>query len=426
MSRCRIPRLLFGFVVALTATSGLHAQDVVIDAIAAVVNDNVVLESDIRSETRFLLTQAASEGTSLPRGPALRTRVLDRLIDQEVRQQHARRLGIGVDASAVNRAIEQIARNNNLDVVTLRESLRSQGFDFAQFRRNIQQELLLQELVRRDVAGRINVSQQEIDDFVDALDSDAKEQQRYRIRHILVAIPPSASSADRTDAEQRAANILSALNAGQDFAALAAAESDGARALDGGDLGYRQLQELPGFISNVVAGMAIGDVEGPIESPNGLHVITLVDTRSSDPRRQQQTLARHIFISGDDGSAQQRINAVSQRLAAGESFASVARAVSEDPNSAPEGGELPWFSAGELPPEFDTTAAALQINQVSAPFRTRFGWHVLEVLERRSRDINTADIRLQAEEAIRQRRVEQEAERWMLELRGDSFIDVRS
>lgn len=413
-------------LLAMTTSASVWAQDVVIDAIAAVVNDSVVLESEIRAETRFLLTQAASEGASLPQGAALRERVLDRLIDQEVRQQHARRLGIGVDAGAVNRAIEQIAANNNLDVSTLRNSLRAQGFDFAQFRRNIEQELLLQELVRRDVAERINVSQREIDDFVEALDNDAEEQRRYRIRHILVAVAQTATSAERDAAAARAAGLLTALRGGRNFAELAAAESDGARALDGGDLGFRRLQELPGFISTQVADMAIGDIAGPIESPNGLHIITLIDTRNSDPRQQGETLARHVFIAGDDTSAQARIDAVSRRIASGESFERVAIDVSEDPNSAPDGGELPWFTEGELPPEFDATAASLSIGEVSAPFRTRFGWHVIEVLDRRTRGIDTADVRQRAEQSIRQRRVEQEAERWMLELRAESFIDIRS
>lgn len=410
----------------LLASTVATAQDVILDSIVAVVNDNVVLASDVDAETRFLINQSQSEGNTLPSGATLRERVVDRLIDQEVRAQHARRLGVSIDANAVNRAIEQIAGSNNIDVPRLRDTLRAQGFDYSRFRRNIEQELLLQQLVQRDVAARINVSEQEIDDFVGAMDNDIADQRRYRIGHILLAIPAAASAADRTTASGRADNILARLSAGADFAALAAAESDGARALDGGDLGYRTLQEVPAFISSAVRRMNVGDVAGPLESPNGLHVITLLDTRSMDPRRREETLARHIFISGDDAAAEQRILAVQARLAAGEDFASVAADSSDDPNSATEGGELPWFGNGDMPAELESTAAAARIGAISQPFRTRFGWHVLEVLDRRSRDIDAADVRASAEDAIRQRRVEQEAERWMLQLRADSFVDVRS
>ena len=343
-----------------------------------------------------------------------------------MRIQHARRGGVSVDANAINRAIEQVANNNNIDVPQLRETLRSQGFDYARFRRNIEQELLLQQLVQRDVAARINVSEQEIDDFVDAIDNDVAEQRRYRIGHILIAIATTASAAERASAQQRAETIIQQLSTGSDFAAVAAAESDGARALDGGDLGYRTLQEVPAFIATAVRSMSLGDVAGPLESPNGLHVITLSDTRSSDPRQREETLARHIFISGDDREAEQRIQEVRARLRAGESFASVASDTSDDPNSAPDGGELPWFGRGELPAEMEATAAAAAVGRVSEPFRTRFGWHVLEVLDRRNRDIDIADIRAGAEDSIRQRRVEQEVERWMLQLRADSFVDIRS
>ncbi len=418
--------LVLGLAGLMASANGAAQDDIVIDAIAAVVNDQVVLESDVRAETQFLLNQSAIEGTTLPRGDALRSRVLDRLIDQEVRRQHAGQLGIGVNPNSLNRAIERIADSNNLDVSTLRDTLRAQGFDYSRFRRNIEQEILLQELVQRDVAARINVSEQEIDDFVDALDNDVDEQRRYRIGHILIAISQTASASDRAAARARAEAVLEELENGANFASVAAARSDGARALEGGDLGFRRLQELPAFIANATRDMDTGDIAGPLESPNGLHVITLIETSSSDPRTRAETLARHVFIAGEDAAAEQRINTVSQRITRGESFAEVAADASEDPNSASDGGELPWFSEGDMPAELENMAATLPIGRVSAPFRTRFGWHVLEVLDRREQEIAAANMRAQAEEAIRQRRVEQEAERWMLQLRGESFIDIRS
>ena len=418
---------LLGAVVSPTAPA--QSTDIELDAIEAVVNDGVVLSSDVRAETRFLAAQAGAEGQPLPEGDALRERVLDRLIDQEVRRQHARRLGVSVDAGSVNRAIEQIAAGNNLSVARFRDTLRAQGLDYDRYRFTIEQELLLQRLVQRDVESRIRVSEREIDDFVDALDNDASQQRRYRVGHILVAVAPSADVAQREAARERAQDILARLRDGATFENIAAAESDGARALDGGDLGYRTLQEFPGFLAAAVTGMEAGDLAGPLESPNGLHVIRLHDVRISDPRQREETLVRHLFFdeggSAAAGTARQQAEAALARLRAGEAFAAVAVDVSQDPNSRDNGGELPWFADGEMPNELEAIAATLPAGRLSEPFRTRFGWHVLEVLDRRSRRIDDDTVRERAADAIRQRRVEQEAERWMLQLRDESFVDLR-
>lgn len=407
-------------LVAATWLTPSHGADgdVPLDGIEAVVNEGVVLSSDVRAEAQFLAGQAAAEGQPLPSGEQLRERVLDRLIDQEVRAQHARRLGISVDAGSVNRAIERIAAGNNLDVARFRDTLRAQGLDYDRFRRNVEQELLLQRLIERDVESRVRVSEREIDDFVDALDNDAAEQRRYRVRHILVRSAP--------DARTRAESLLARLREGSDFAALAASESDGARALDGGDLGYRTLQEFPSFLASALNGMEPGDLAGPLESPNGQHLIRLEDVRDSDPRQRTETLVRHLFFEGDGAQVQARAVAALQRLRAGEPFAAVALDVSEDPNSRENGGELPWFGENEMPRELDAQAAALPLGRPSEPFRTRFGWHVMEVLERRNRAIEDGAVRERAAAAIQQRRVEQEAERWMRQLRDESFVDLRT
>jgi len=421
---------LAGLTLPLLATA--QQGDVPLDAIEAVVNEGVVLASEVRAESRFLVSQAATEGQPLPEGDVLRERVLDRLIDQEVRRQHARRLGVSIDAGSVNRAIEQVAAGNNLSVARFRDTLRSQGLDYDRYRYSIEQELLLQRLVQRDVESRIRVSEREIDDFVDALDNDASERRRYRVGHILIAVPPSADVARRDAAVAKAQDLLARLRAGATFENVAAAESDGSRALDGGDLGYRTLQEFPGFMAEALGGMEAGDLAGPLESPNGLHVIRLHDVRDSDPRERDETLVRHLFFedTGADAAASAavlaRADTALRRLRSGEPFAAVAAQVSEDPNSRDNGGELPWFSDGEMPNELEAMAATLAPGRVSEPFRTRFGYHVLEVLERRSRRLDDDIVRERATDAIRQRRVEQEAERWMLKLRDESFVDIRA
>ena len=401
------------------------AGDVTLDAIEAVVNEAVVLESDVAAEVAFVRRQSALEGQPLPDEATLRARVRERLIDREVQRQHARRLGVSVDAPTVNRAIEDVARRNNLTVAQLRDTLRAQGLDYERYRSSIEHEVLLQRLVQRDVAPGTRVSEQEIDDFVDALENDVAERRRYRLSHLLVAVAPDADEAERAAARARAEGAIRRLEAGEDFAALAAELSDGPRALEGGDLGARSLAELPGFLADAVPGLETGEVAGPLESDNGLHVIRLEARTESDPRVRRETLVRHVFVAGDDARARDAIARARARLLAGEPFAEVAADLSEDPNSASEGGELPWFGEGEMPAELERAAAEQPVGRIGEPFATRFGRHVLEVLDRRERRVEDARVRERAAETLRAQKVEREAEAWMRRLRDDSFVELR-
>lgn len=401
------------------------ADDVVLDRIRAVVNEGVVLDSDLRSAISFFKQQARSNRQNLPPDDVLANRVLEELINQEIRRQHARSTGISIDAASTNRAIEQIARNNNMDSLQFRETLANQGFDYDLFRQNIERELLLQRLIEREVQPRIRVSQQEIDDYVESIRNDAEEQQRYRIQHILIAVPPTADSAATDEAEQRARDVLQRLQNDDDFAEVAATSSDGARALQGGDLGWRTLQELPDFLADALGNMSAGELSEPLRSANGFHVIRLADKQSGDQSQLSEVLARHIFIAGDAADTEQRLREVRQQVIEGASFEALAAEISEDPNSADKGGELPWFSEGQLPAEMEDMANTLEKDEISPPFRTQFGWHLMQLLDRRTREIDEETLRNQAADALRQGKVEQEIERWSRQLRDESFVELR-
>lgn len=414
---------------SLLLWSSLHsavAQDVELDRIRAVVNEGVVLDSDVNSAISFFKQQAQSNAQSIPPDDVIEERLLDQLIDQEVRRQHAQELGVAVDPGSVNRAVEQIARNNNMDSLRFRETLRQQGFDYAMFRNNIEQELLLQRLIERDVQARIRVSQQEIDDFVDAAKNDLAERQRYRISHILIAVPAAASDEQLAQANKTAEAALESLRSGNDFAQVAASVSDGARALQGGDLGWRTLQELPQFVATAVRDLEIGALAGPLRSDNGLHVVQLADKQSGDLTTQTETLARHIFIAGDDPAIAQTLADARAQIGGGTPFATLAASLSQDPNSADNGGELPWFSQGQMPPAMEQVAGELSNEEISQPFRTQFGWHIMQVLDKRVRQIDDQAQREQASNALRLRKVEQETERWSRQLRDESYVEVRS
>ncbi len=410
--------------LALTGTHRAQAADVVLDTIVAVVNDGVVLSSELANEVTFLKLQAQANNQNLPDDAVFRERVLERMINQQIQRQHAAKLGIAVDASSVNRAIEQVAQGNNMDTAQFRQTLSSQGFDYDYYRQSIEHEILLNRLIQRDVQSRIRISKQEVDDYISA-SKKSGQQERYRVQHILIAVPPSAAQAEVDRALARANGVIGQLRSGQDFAQIAAANSDGARALEGGDLGWRVLQELPDFLSAALVTMQVGAISEPLRSPNGFHIVKLTDKSSDAQQSQSETLARHIFIDGDSANGQQTLSEIRQRILAGEKFETLAAQFSQDPNSAPKGGELPWFTDGQMPQEIETVASGLAPGKLSAPFRTQFGWHLLEVLDRRTRDASSDTVRAEAEQALRARKIEQEKERWIRRLRDESFIEVR-
>ncbi len=410
--------------LALTNTTRVLAADVVIDTIVAVVNEGVVLSSELQSEVTFLKLQAKTNNQNLPDDEVFRKRVLERMIDQQIQRQHAGRLGIAVDASSVNRAIEQVAQGNNMSSQQFQQTLLSQGFDYDYYRKSIETEILLSRLVQRDVQSRIKVSTQEIDDYISA-SKKGDQQQRYRVQHILLAVPASAAQAEVEKARTRANSVLAKLQAGQDFAETAAANSDGARALKGGDLGWRVLQELPDFLASALVSMSVGDLSEPLRSQNGFHIVKLNDKDDQSTVVRAETLARHIFIATESDNAEQKLREIRQRIVAGETFEAMALEFSEDQNSASNGGELPWFSQGQMPEEIDSVANGLEKGTLSEPFSTQFGWHILEVLDRRERDSTDDTIRNQAEQSLRTQKVEQETERWLRRLRDESFIEIR-
>ena len=413
--------LVSGLITCVTTFA--QAADIVLDEIAAVVNEGVVLASELQQEAEFLKLQAQTNRQSLPDDQVFFERVLERMIDQEIQRQQAARLGISIDPSQVNQAIERIASQNNLEVQQFRDALRSQGFDYNYYRKSIEHELLLAQLIQRDVQPRIKVSKQEIDDFISA-SKKSGQNNRYRVLHILLAVPSAAPQAEVDAAVARANKVLASLRSGNDFAKVAAANSDGARALQGGDLGWRVLQELPDFVSTELPKMQVGDISEPLRSPNGFHIIKLEDKSDSASEVQNETLARHIFVTGTDG--EQQLTQIRQRLVNKESFDALAAEFSEDPNSANNGGELPWFASGQMPQEMEEIAATLDKGQLSQPFRTQYGWHLLQVLDRRQRENSDSVVRQQAEQTLRQRRMEQETERWIRQLRDETFIEVRA
>ncbi|MDO6460267.1 peptidylprolyl isomerase [Granulosicoccaceae sp. 1_MG-2023] len=413
----------------LLGSSAAMAADVKLDGIAAVVNNDIILQSEIDNEYRFVQRQAAEAGQQLPAQTVMRQRILDKLILTKVQMQEAQKRGIRIDDETLNRAVTSIARNNGMDLPAFRQALQREGIEYTAFRNNIREELTLSRLRGQQVDAKVTVSERELDDFIARNKSSARANADFYLRHLLVAVPEGAGPEQINAAEQRINALRAQLLAGADFADLARTESDGNEALQGGVVGWRKARELPDAFASVIMRMNKGDISQPIRSGNGFHLIKVDDLREAEDTAQTETRARHILLRVEPGqdptAAQQKMLAARQRILAGEDFARVAAEVSEDPGSKSRGGELPWFRSGEMVPQFEEVAAQLPVGTLSQPFRSNFGWHLLEVLERRDYVADPTAERNEAEALLKKARADQEFELWLRRLRADAYVEIR-
>ncbi|NKB38138.1 MAG: molecular chaperone SurA [Gammaproteobacteria bacterium] len=421
-------QLITTFIGLFCIIQSAHSA-VELDRIIAVINDDVVMKSELDDKVRTVKNQLKEQGTTLPPSSILEKQVLDRLILTKLQIQMAEKTGIRVDDESLNRTISNIAAENKLSLAQFREILESDGYSYARFREDIRQEILTSRLRQRQVDNRITVTDREISNFMDNQEHQGEVETEYNLAHILVATPEGMSTAAREDAKKIAEKVLADLKNGGDFSQLAATYSDGQDALDGGKLGWRKAGQVPTLFAESVADMEKGDVSDIIRSSSGYHIITLLDVRSTEQVVVTQTSARHILIVTDelidDEDARRRLQQLLLRLKGGDDFADLARGHSNDALSAADGGNLGWVSPGDLVPEVEAAMNALAPGQVSQPFKSQFGHHIVQVLERREHD-STEDVkRAKAREAIRRRKLEEAHQNWLREMRDDAYVEYR-
>lgn len=400
-----------------------------LDRIIAVINDDVVMKSELDEKIRTVKNQLKEQGTTLPPSGILQKQVLDRLILTKLQIQMAENTGIRVDDESLNRTISNIAAENKLSLAQFREILESDGYSYEKFREDIRNEILTSRLRQRQVDNRITVTEREIRNFLDNQEHQGEVETEFSLAHILIATPEGSSAAEKDDAKKLADKIVADLQGGGDFVQAAATYSDGQDALDGGKLGWRKAGQVPTLFAEFVADMQKGDVSEVIRSSSGFHIIKLLDVRSTEQHVVTQTNARHILIRPDelisDDDARNRLQQLLLRIKGGDDFADLARGHSNDSVSAAEGGSLGWVSPGDLVPEFEAAMNALAPGEVSSPFKTQFGYHIVEVLERREHD-STEDVkRAKAREAIRRRKLEEAHQNWLREMRDDAYVEYR-
>jgi len=400
-----------------------------VDKIVAVVNDDVITRTELDNRLHAIKDQLKSQNSPLPPDPVLEKQVLDRMILASLQLQLADHNGIRVDDDTLNHTIERIAADNKLSLPEFRSVLEKEGYDFATFREDIRREILISRVQQRQVTDRIMVSEQEIDNYLANQRAQGNTGAEYHLAHILIAVPDAASAERIQAARRRAEDVLAKLRAGANFQETAIAVSDGQQALQGGDLGWRKAGELPTLFVDPVLHMKAGDISDIIRSPSGFHIIKLLEQRDDQRHIITQTHARHILIRTDeltgDDAAQARLNDIRQRIKDGADFAELARNYSNDTASAANGGDLGWVNPGDMVPAFEAELDKLTTGEISKPFKTGFGWHIVQVLERRRYDNTDTYIRSQARDAIRQRKTEEELQSWLARLRDDAYIENR-
>lgn len=403
-----------------------------IDRIVAVVNDDVITATDLEEQIVNVTRQLQQQRTTVPSPRQLRDQVLERMIVTQLQMQLANKYGIKIDDDTLERALQNIAEQNKLDLTRFRNLLESEGYVYARFREDIRKEITLGRLRSREVDNRIIITDPEVDNFLTTQATQGSSNDEFQLSHILIAVPEAATPERINEARVSAEALLKELRAGADFAQMAISRSAGQQALEGGDLGWRKLGQLPTLFAEIVGQMKLGEISELIRSPGGFHIIKLNGKRAQKEERSvvKQTRTRHILIRTSDtvsaAEARMRLERLRERIVQGDDFAELAHAHSEDPGSAADAGNLGWVSPGVMVPEFEETMNATEIGKVSAPFQSRFGWHILQVQERRDYD-NTNELRrARARDQLRQRRIEEEQQQWLRRLRDEAYVELRS
>ena len=419
-------RPLLASLLMTLALSVAKAEEVLLERIVALVNEDVVLASELEAELASVTAELRQRDVQIPPDDELRRQVLERLVMQTLQMNVAERRGIRVDSATLDSTVRRIADRNNLSLTGLRDALSEQGIDMARFREQMRRDIMLTRLRQEEMDERVDVTDQEVEQFLERNQDDTRE---YRLGQILISVPEAASAGAIDEAEDRARQVMERLSAGESFARVAAAESDARNALEGGDLGWRPATELPSVATDTIRDLEPGETTEPLRTPAGFQIYQLQETRDPDQRLIEQVNVRHILIETNeivtDQDAQLRLESLRERLKQGASFADLARSNSDDPTTATQGGELGWLNPGSLPQGFQNALAELPIGELSQPFQTRAGWHLAEVQDRRQRDAGDQLAREEAAEAIRERKAADEVELWLRELREEAYIEIR-
>ena len=411
--------------ISLAAT----AQIQLLDKVIAIVDDDVVLQSELDLRMTAVYGQIQQSGTQPPPQEILLQQVLDRLISERLQLNMAYSAGVRIGDEELNLALARIAAGNKITMEQYVEQIHAQGQTIANVREEIRNEMTLMRVQQGKVMRRIRISEQELDNFLNSEEGRFLTSPDVNVGQILLTVPSSLSSAETDQVLDRANDLRVQAVAGTDFRQLAIANSADQSALQGGDLGWRKMAQLPGVFIEAVEKMSPGEVSQPIRSGAGYHLLKLYETRGGGEQLIEQHFARHILIKPnqirDQATTIEQLSGLRERTIAGEDFADLAKEFSEDPGSGLKGGELGWSTPGMFVPEFEETMGTIAVGEISLPFSSQFGWHILQVTERRKQDFSDNILRNRAENMLRQRKYEEELQVWLQEIRDEAVIEIK-
>lgn len=405
-----------------------QAEPELIDRVAVIVNDNVILEGEIDAIVADVKQKSAAANQALPSDDALRRQAIEKLILNSIQMQMAERMGIQISDAHLDSVMENIAQQQNITLGQLRQSVIAGGQDYERYREKIREEIALNEVVRANVRRRVNISDQEIDIMIKLMDEHGQKEE-YQIGHILIEVDSNATQEEVQSRREVADKVIAMLKDDGDFKQIAIASSSGAKALDGGDWGYMGINEMPSLFASNIKGKNKGDIVGPLRSGAGFHIVKILDLRGREIVEVQEVKVRHILLEPSiilsEEKAKNMLEKFVSQVKAGEAdFAELAKEHSDDPGSALRGGDLGWANPDIYAPKFKEQIAATEIGEYSPPFRSQFGWHVLQLLDTRKADTTAENKKKRAANVIYNRKFNEEKENWLREIREQAYVEV--
>tara|TARA_B100001123_G_scaffold449129_1_gene613187 strand:- start:62 stop:1312 length:1251 start_codon:yes stop_codon:yes gene_type:complete len=407
----------------------IEARIELIDRVVAVVETSVIMETELNKRVGDIIARLRSEGTELPPKQILEEQVLERLIIEEIQLQIGEKAGVKISDAELNRALSMIASQNSMNLEQFKNSLDSNKETYNNLRDSVRKELIIQRVQRGKVGANIDISEQEIENFLNSEEGKSKLAEQYNVQQILLSISSNAPEEQVKSVQRRGKEIIENYKNGESFEKLATTFSDDQNALEGGSLGWRKVSELPTLFADVVVKMKVGETSDLIRSGAGFHIIRLAEKKGDVVKFEDQTLVRHILVQTSEirteNQTKDLIYEIHEKLNQGEEFKQLARQYSEDPGSKMAGGDLGWNTLNTFDPTFEAVMKSIDIGKVSKPFKSQFGWHILEVLDRRNEDVSDEVRKDRAYQIIFNRKFEQELQRTLIELRSEAYVDIK-
>ncbi|KMQ76560.1 peptidylprolyl isomerase [Marinobacter subterrani] len=416
--------------LAIVAPLTVQAERKLLDQVVAIVQDDVILQSELEARVDTITSRLEAQGTGLPPRQVLQERVLEQLITESIQMQLADRAGMRISDNELNETMANIAERNGMTLAQFEAQLASEGVTYNQAREQIRKEMLTSRVQQRQVGNRVRVTDREVENYLEAQQARGSNVAEYRLAYIYISVDDPTNEAEVAAAREKAQSLRREIVEGRDFREVAVAESDASNALEGGDMGWRAEGQLPSLVAPVVPELAVGEPSPVLENNSGFHMVMVMDKRGGEQQQViQQHRVRHILVRPSDAmtdsEAEARIRDIYQQLQNGASFSALAKKYSDDPVSGSDGGNLGWVSPGQMVPAFEQAMIEADVGEFKGPFRSQFGWHILQVQERRKKDISDQVRESEARQAIYRRKFDTELQNWLREIRDEAFVEFK-